>query len=130
MKYSYTESFSPPAPILPVEIFIPDEPQQRVQVDAKLDTAADISAIPFSVVNEWGLEPVSEVLVAGYSAETAVLSTYAVALELPEARIRSIEVVVVPDSCALLGRDVLNHFSINLNGPDLIFEITIHHKGR
>lgn len=126
----YTESFSPPAPVLPIEIFVPGEPQQRVQVDAKLDTAADISAIPLSVVNEWGLEPVSEVVVAGYSAETAVLSTYTVGLELPKARVRHIEVIVIPDSCALLGRDVLNHFNINLNGPDLIFEITVHHEGR
>ena len=53
MKYPYDRIFSPPAPILPLEITIPEEPQRRVQVDAQLDTAADISAIPARVVDEW-----------------------------------------------------------------------------
>jgi hypothetical protein len=125
MKHPYATSFSPPAPVLSIEIFTPDGPQQRVSVSAKLDTAADISAIPLNVVNEWGLEPVSEVIVTGYNAETAVLSTYTVGIELPEARVRHIEVIVVPDSYALLGRDVLNHFYLNLNGPDLTFEVSL-----
>jgi hypothetical protein len=51
MKYPYDEAFSPPAPLLPIEIFVPEEPQQRTQVDAKLDTAADISAIPSRIVS-------------------------------------------------------------------------------
>jgi hypothetical protein len=125
MKYPYDEAFSPPAPLLPIEIFVPEEPQQRAQVDAKLDTAADISAIPSRIVNEWDLEPVSEIMVVGYDAETEVLPTYTVGLELPHARIRHIEVLVIPEPYALLGRDVLNHFYVNLSGPELTFAVAL-----
>ncbi len=123
MKYPYTESVSPPAPLLSIEIFVPEELQQRLQVDAKLDTAADISAFPSVVVRELGLESVSEIIISGYDASPKVLPTYTVGLELPQARIRHIEVIAIPESCALLGRNLLNHFYINLNGPDLTFEI-------
>ena len=123
MKYPYDRVFSPPAPILPLEITIPEEPQRRVQVDAQLDTAADISAIPARVVDEWNLEPVSEVTVTGYNAETETLPTYTVGLELPQAHIRRIEVISIPEPYVLLGRDVLNHFYISLNGPGLTFEM-------
>jgi hypothetical protein len=125
MKYQYAKTFSPPAPILPIELLVADDSRRRAQVEAKLDTAADISAIPAAVVEGWDLEPVSEVVVTGYNTEAAILATYAVGIELPEARIRHIEVIVIPNSYALLGRDVLNHFYVNLDGPDLTFEIAL-----
>ena len=129
MKYSYSEAFSPPAPVLSLEAFVPEEPWQRCQADAKLDTAADISAIPFKLVDDLELEAVSEVVISGYDAETALLPTYTIGLELPEARIRRVEVIAIPESYVLLGRDVLNHFFVNLNGPELTFEVGLSRHG-
>jgi hypothetical protein len=51
-------------------------------------------------------------MVVGYDAETEVLPTYTVGLELPQARIRHIEVIIIPEPYALLGRDILNHFYV------------------
>jgi hypothetical protein len=127
MKYSYSQAFSPPAPVLSIEAFIPDEPQQRRVLDAKLDTAADISAIPSTLVDEFDLEAVSEIVVSGYDGKTELLRTYTVGLELPEARIRRIEAIAVPEPYVLLSRDVLNHFYISLKGPDLAFEMDLDH---
>jgi hypothetical protein len=125
MRYPYSEAFSPPAPVFPLEVFTPDAPQQRLQVDAKLDTAADISAIPSEVLDKLALEAVSEILVSGYDAEAELLPTYAVGLELSEARIRTIEVIAIPEPYVLLGRDALNYFYVHLNGPELTFDLDL-----
>lgn len=65
----------------------------------------------------------ASVEVAGYEADYAVIGTYLVGIELPQARIRRIEVVPISEDYVLLGRDVLNNFDINLNGPELTFEM-------
>jgi hypothetical protein len=128
MKYSYSQEFSPPAPVLSIEAFVPDGPERRRLLDAKLDTAADISAIPSTLVDELDLEAVSEVLVSGYDGQVELVRTYVVGLELPEARVRRIEAILMPEPYVLLGRDVLNHFYIYLQGPDLAFEMDVHHE--
>ncbi len=92
---------------------------------AKLDTAADISAIPASLVNAFALEAFSQTIVSGYEGRPMTIPTYMVGIELPEARIRRAEVVSVSEDYALLGRDILNHLYIDLAGPDLMFEIRI-----
>ncbi len=127
MKYPYSEALSPPAPVLPIEVFIPEEPQQRRSLDAKLDTAADISAVPSALIDDLKLEAVSEIVISGYDAKSELMATYTVGLELPRARVRHIEVIAVPDAYILLGRDVLNHFDLHLNGPELSFEMDLPH---
>jgi hypothetical protein len=51
------------------------------------------------------------------------LYTYMVTLELAAARFRYLEVVATLEKYALLGRDVLNNFYVQLNGPDLTFHM-------
>jgi len=40
-------------------------------------------------------------------------------MEVTNARFRHLEVVTTPEEYALLGRDVLNNFYVQLNGPRL-----------
>ena len=123
MRYEYDRQFSPPAPALMIEIFDPDDSDRRERVLAKLDTAADISAIPLQVLVGWRLEPDSEIVVSGFESAPAAMRSYTVGIELPEARIRRVEVVPFAMDYALLGRDVLNLLFIDLAGPTLTFEI-------
>jgi predicted aspartyl protease len=123
MTLPYDQSFSPPAPALTVEVFVPGVPDQRRLVLAKLDTAADMTAVPLNLIKQLGMKIASSVEVAGYEADYAVVSTYLVGIELPQARIRRVEVVPISEDYVLLGRDVLNNFFINLNGPELTFDV-------
>ncbi|HEY4688143.1 MAG TPA: hypothetical protein VIK33_02440 [Anaerolineae bacterium] len=123
MKRPYDQRFSPPAPALTIDIFVPDNANQRDTILAKLDTAADISAIPLDLLKAWRLEPESEIVISGIDAAPTTVRTYTVGIELPDARIRRSEVIPIAEDYALIGRDILNHFYIYLNGPDLTFEI-------
>ncbi len=53
------------------------------------------------------------------------IDTYAVTLEIAHARFRYIEVILIPDEYALIGRDILNPFYAHLNGPGLTLELRL-----
>jgi len=44
-------------------------------------------------------------------------------LEVAAAQFHHLEVVTIPEKYALLGRDALNYFYVQLNGPDLTFNM-------
>ena len=123
MTYPYDRSFVPPAPALMVEVYSPDNPAHRQPVLAKLDTAADLTAISAQVLEALNAEVFSKQVVSGYDSEPTTVPTYLVGIELPHARIRRIEVVPIAEDYVLLGRDVLNLFHIALDGPELTFDL-------
>jgi len=102
---------------------MPSQPDRRRSLLAKLDTAADITAIPFTVILQLEMKTASEIEVAGYDSPSTTVSTHLAGSELPNARIRRIEVIPISEDYVLLGRDVLNLFHITLDGPDLTFEL-------
>jgi hypothetical protein len=70
------------------------------------------------------LLPVRVISVEGYENKPMPVPTYAVALNVANARFR-MEVIVIAEPYALLGRDVLNYFYARLNGPDLTFDLSL-----
>ncbi len=123
--WSYNQQIDPPAPFLDIVIRHPHEPEQLRRVPAKLDTGADLSAIPQAVADELGLLPVQTITAESFDGTRTLLDTYAVILEIAQARFRYIEVILVPDDYALLGRDVLNYFYARLDGPVLTFDLRL-----
>ena len=123
--WSYNPQIDPPAPVLDVVIRHPYIPEQFRLVPAKLDTGADLSAIPQSIADELGLLPVQTITAEGFDGTRTTLDTYAVTLEIAKARFRYIEVILIPEEHALVGRDILNHFYARLNGPTLTFDLRL-----
>ena len=64
-----------------------------------------------------------DVLCQGYDGVETIRPLYYVALEVADYRIPIVEVTVSPRQDALLGRDVLNHFILTLNGKEHTFEL-------
>jgi len=50
--------------------------------------------------------------------------TYAIGLYIADTYLGHLEVISIPETYVLLGRDVLNRFYIRLNGPDLTFDMS------
>ena len=121
--WDYDRSVYPPAPFVDVRVSPPLRPALGQPLRAKLDTAADISCIPADLVDELGLLPASTVLVEGYDGIEVMVDTYTITLEMAATRFRHLEVVCIPEEYALLGRDILNYFYVQLNGPDLTFHM-------
>ena len=90
---------------------------------AQLDPGSDISVLPESTARAIGLQRDGELEVEGYDGLVARMPLYVVTLEVAGEMLPPMSVVVMPRSLAILGRDILNHFILTLNGKDLTFEL-------
>jgi hypothetical protein len=122
--WPYDQSVYPPAPFLDVVLHHPANPQVTQSLPAKVDTGADISAIPLSIVDEFDLSHASTIPVEGYDGHLSTVPTYAIGLYIADTYLGHLEVISIPETCVLLGRDALNRFYIRLNGPDLTFHMS------
>jgi len=123
--WSYDQAAEPPAPFLDVLIRHPWATETSRLARAKLDTGADLSAIPYTVADELGLLPARTILAETYDGIQTSVRTFFITLEAAQARFRRLEVILIPEEYVLLGRDVLNHFYAHLNGPDLTFDLRL-----
>ncbi|MEZ4869524.1 MAG: hypothetical protein R3C14_49830 [Caldilineaceae bacterium] len=85
------------------------ETNRTIQLEAKIDTGADISAIPLSSIQELELPVTSKLLVEDYDGVASTVSTYGAILQIEQARFRSQEFIAIAEPHALLGREILNH---------------------
>ncbi len=119
----YDSSFAPPAPILDIRAQNPDLPDREVSVSAQLDTAADLSGVPFTLVSALGLARGDVTTIAGYDGKPNRTVVYLVNLEVSGYRFEQVRCIPIPDSVFLLGRNVLNQLNITLRGKDQAFEL-------
>jgi hypothetical protein len=92
-------------------------------VRAQLDPGSDISVLPESTVHAIGLQRDGELEVEGYDSLVARVPLCIVILEVAGEMLPPTSVVVMPRPLAILGRDVLNHFILTLNGKNLSFKL-------
>jgi predicted aspartyl protease len=120
----YDTRVQPPAPFVDVLILHPSDHEQTRHIQGKLDSGADISVIPKELADELRLIPAREIQTRGYDGTVRDIQSYFVALEVEGYPIQLVEVVASHRADVLLGRDVLNHFRITLDGKTLAFEMT------
>jgi predicted aspartyl protease len=119
----YNRSIVPPAPFVPIAVSHPDNPNAPDTISAaKLDSGADITALPASLVKSLALPERNLVEVAGYDNQSVTIATYFAVIEVAHIRVNA-EVIAVSEDYALLGRDVLNLLRLLLDGPALTLEI-------
>jgi predicted aspartyl protease len=123
MTTAYDTSAQPPAPFLEFEIVSPQDPTQRHSAQALLDTGAEVSVLPTEILTTLQIPKASSMSVESWDGSPTLVTTYIVTLGIADARLDSIEVVAAPMPYAILGRDVLNHFILTLNGKELSFEL-------
>jgi len=82
MKIPYDASLVPPAPFLSAHVSNLTDSAESPLIPAKVDTGADVTAIPANLVNPLNLAPASEIQVEGYNGHRATLSCYDIALRV------------------------------------------------
>jgi len=112
----------PPAPMMVGEISNPGLGITQ-KVEAKLDSGADITAIPDRLIDSLKLLPGGVITVSGFDGKPEERRTYFVAVSLNGLRIPLIEAITTSRSHALIGRDILNGLKVVLNGKELSFDV-------
>jgi predicted aspartyl protease len=82
-----------------------------------------MTVIPRDIVTALHLEQMGDVLCQGYDGVKTLRPLYYIALEVTGYHIPMVEIAASPRQDVLLGRDVLNHFILTLNGKDLTLEL-------
>lgn len=118
-RFPYDRAKSPPAPVLPVRVGGAGGRGDTVS-PALVDTGADMSVIPVRLARELRLPVVGELRVRGVTGSERVL-LYGVEFEVAG--------IKVPVQAAglgthmLVGRDVLNRWTLRFRGPEEILEV-------
>jgi predicted aspartyl protease len=123
MTTAYDTSAQPPAPFMEFEVVSPQDSTQRRLAQGLLDTGAEVSVLPVEVLAALQIPKASDMSVESWDGSPTLVTTYIITLKIADVRLDSVEVVAAPMPYAILGRDVLNHFILTLNGKDLIFEL-------
>lgn len=122
--FRYIAEF-PPAPYVMVKIGSPDGSRESAFVAAKVDSGADRTLVPVSLVENLQIQSCEVGKFAGLGGHIYEFAIYEVLLTiqgLPP--IPVLAGATEHESYPLLGRDVLNRYSIHLDGPNQ--RLTIH----
>ena len=124
MRYNYNHQMTPPAPFVHVAVAPPTASNAVEQIPAQLDSAADRSVIPWSVVEALHLPQLDELPALGFGGHLVSVPTFLVQLTVRSLPPLTIEAFASREEpYVLLGRDVLNHFRVVLDGPNLVLEM-------
>jgi predicted aspartyl protease len=124
IRYACNRQVDPPAPFVHVSLRRPGDGPSRDDQPAQIDTAADRTVIPGGLVTQLGLVPADELPAAGFGGQVFRVITYLVKIQLRGLPPRLIDVLAHEgEPYILLGRDILNHHRLVLDGPGLALEI-------
>ncbi len=124
IRYSYNRQVVPPAPFIHVMLRCNETGREIGPSPAQRGSAADRTVLPESYVEALGLLPLDKLPIGGFGGQVLLLSTSRVQVgiyEFPPVMIEAIAHAEEP--FVLLGRDVLNHFRVLLDGLRLFLKI-------
>jgi hypothetical protein len=114
------ELFDPPAPVAYVVVRNPINGKSLLSIPMLLDTGADITLVPSSVVDTLELILVSDVQYELANFDGQLSNTAATRLELIFGR-RTFrgQFLLIDQAWGILGRNVLNALRLTLDGPQV-----------
>ena len=117
MTIPYNKRYSPPIPVLPVRFYTSVTDTFAGPFEAIVDTAADASLVPRSILREMGAEETAPGWLRGVTGDRRPVALYFVDIYLDKLSYPGIRVMSdVKGKEIILGRDVLNKIPLFLDG--------------
>jgi predicted aspartyl protease len=122
--YDYDFSYSPSAPVAEVEVTT-DVTDRAITLMAFIDSGADATMLPFVFLQELQAEEVETRYLRTVIGKRVAVDLYRVAIRIGAYHFRSIRAIATNSPTEIiLGRDVLNHLVVTLNGLAAMTEIS------
>ncbi len=123
-SFDYDQSYVPAAPFLPITVDGYDPEKQAVTVSVFVDTGADGTMLPLPILLAVGAEYEDTVRLRGTTGNSLRVDRYTVRIQIGDETIHAVSVVAMAaGSEPLIGRDVLNHLILTLNGYASMTEV-------
>lgn len=120
ITHLYSNEYDPPAPVVEVVIVA----AKRMGVEALVDSGADVTLIPISLLEQIGARYSHTHRLRGVIGAYEPVDIFFVSVEIASQTIRGIRAVAAQtDNETILGRDVLNQLVVTLHGPAEVVEI-------
>jgi len=120
---AFDRDFTPPAPVADVMMAHPVSGVSSGALRGKLDTGADLTVIPESLVPQLALSARAHVWARGYDGTFSQRPVYYVRFRLEGHELPAVRCIAADRRNVLVGRNVLNRFVITLDGGNLRFEV-------
>jgi hypothetical protein len=115
--------FDPPAPVAEVSVRNPQTGTTLSDVPMLLDSGADVSLIPRSYIEQLGLDLIADSVyeLMGFDGTTSFARVVETELLFLGRTFRG-RFLVLEQEWGILGRDIMNHVRLWLNGPELTWD--------
>lgn len=117
-----TEGFETPAPAVKVQLFNPTTKAKEAGI-ARIDSGADITVIPFTIMEKLNLRVAGSTYTSGYDDPGKSQLLFNCTLQLRSLKFSNIDVIAALTPHILIGLDILNTLHICLDGNNKQFEI-------
>jgi hypothetical protein len=113
--------YTPPAPVASVVIQHPDTGEKALNVPMQVDSGADVTLLPAATIEQLGLVLGTDTSyeLEAYDGGAKIVDHAATAVvKIENLRFKG-QYLITDRAIGVLGRNILNHVIIELNGPSL-----------
>lgn len=124
MIQPYDSNYLPPMPVVEIWLAVPDSNDWQGPFSAILDTGADFTIVPQSVLHAFNAPYLKRAMLKTQWSQRQQVGLYEVDVRIGELVFPGIDVAGDRASAqVLLGRNVLNRLDLRLEGPKLLTHI-------
>lgn len=114
--YRYNTQYTPSAPFVDVKLSTSPHSKQVIEAYAQIDTGSDVSAIPLTLLNQIGAGKQREQQMVGMNGRPERVEIFELFITIADQRI-AVDVIGLSHlQEVVIGRDVLNHFTLVIDG--------------
>lgn len=111
----------PSRPECSISVSNPSKLSKSCNINAIVDSGADMTCIPESVIQDLGNLIKSTIGLRDANGRVVDRDTYVVELTIFLDVVKRVEVISIPKDHALIGRDILNEYKLVLDAPSTIW---------
>lgn len=117
-SYAYSPLYTPVAPVVEIEVSSDRPGTADIRLTALLDSGADATMLPVEVLTRIGARYVESLYMLGVAGTRMPVDLFHVTVRVGPHSVPAIRAVALNTGGeAILGRDVLNHLVVTLDGP-------------
>lgn len=122
--FEYDRSYLPPFPVMEVKITRFGDTQDGILLNVLIDSGSDGTMTPLSILKQIHARKIGRTYIVTINGARQQVDVFEVAVQIAGQHMGRVEVVADRHNRQMiLGRDLLNHFVITLNGLANLVEI-------